>query len=154
MGYLDATRSNIKSTKLPFASEKEHPHKIPLVWVGIHESTGRLHSDQTGALPVLGKHKEKYLAIFFDESSNYIHVEAINELSGKCLTNATKCAIDFFASRGSVQKELRLDNQISESVRGLLRQKGMKIDITPVGQHRRNKAERAIRTFKTTSLQR
>ena len=54
---------------------------IPLEWVGIHESTGRLHSDQTGALPVLGKHKEKYLAIFFDESTNYIHVEAINELS-------------------------------------------------------------------------
>ena len=30
----------------------------------------------------------------------------------------------------------------------MLKEKGMKIDITPVGQHRRNKAERAIRTFK------
>ena len=57
MGHLDATRSNIKSTKLPFVSEKEHPHKTPLVWVGIHESTGRLHSDQTGALPILGNIK-------------------------------------------------------------------------------------------------
>jgi hypothetical protein len=149
MGHLDATRSNIRSTKVPFVSEANHPHKIPLLWVDLHKSTGRLHSDQTGELPVLGKHKERYLAIFFDEESNYIHAEAIKELSGVCLTSATKLAIDFFASRGSKQKELRLDNQISESVRDLLKEKGMKIDITPVGQHRRNKTERAIRTLKT-----
>ena len=29
MGHLDATRSNIKSTKMPFVSERDHPHKIP-----------------------------------------------------------------------------------------------------------------------------
>ena len=70
MGHLDATRSNIRSTKEPFVSEENHPHKTPLVWVAIHESTGRMHSDQTGSLPVLGKHKERYLFIMFDETSN------------------------------------------------------------------------------------
>ena len=33
MGHLDATRANIKSTKLPFISEKDHSHKTPLVWI-------------------------------------------------------------------------------------------------------------------------
>ena len=37
MGHLDATRSNIRSTKEPFVSETKHPHKTPLLWVGIHE---------------------------------------------------------------------------------------------------------------------
>ena len=148
MGHLDATRSNIKSTKLPFTSEIEHPHKIPLVWIGIHESTGRMHSDQTGALPILGKHKEKYLVIFFDEKSNFIHCEPTLDLSGKQLSSATERGLSFFKARGSTTTAWRLDNQISSNVRKVLAKENITIDLTPVGQHRRNKAERAIRTFK------
>ena len=74
MSHLNATRSSIRSTKEPFVSESNHSHKTPLVWVGIHESTGRLHSDQTGSLPVLGKHKERYLFIMLDETSNFIYM--------------------------------------------------------------------------------
>ena len=37
MDHLDATRSNIRSTKEPFVSEENDPHKTPLVWVAIHE---------------------------------------------------------------------------------------------------------------------
>ena len=63
-GHLDATRSNIKSTKEKFQSEANHEHKQPLIWMGLHESTGRLHSDQTGQVPIFGRHNEKYISIF------------------------------------------------------------------------------------------
>ena len=84
----------------------------------------------------------------FDESTNFIHSVTLNDLIGKSLCGATEIWINFFADRGSKGKTLRLDNQVSESVRGLLQKHSIGIDITPVGQHRRNKAERAIRTFK------
>ena len=148
MGHLDATRSNIRSTKVPFVSEANHSHKTPLVWMGVHEPTGRVHSDQTGALPILGKNKERLIAIFFDETSNYISAIPLPDKSSKSLLAATKQALHFFASHGSKTTVLRLDNEISDSVKDFLRKENVTIDLTPVGQHRRNKAERAIRTYK------
>ena len=148
MGHLDATRSNIRSTKVPFVSEANHSHKTPLVWMGVHKPTGRVHSDQTGALPILGKNKERLIAIFFDETSNYISAIPLPNKSSKSLLAATKQALHFFASHGSKTTVLRLDNEISDSVKDFLRKENVTIDLTPVGQHRRNKAERAIRTYK------
>ena len=116
--------------------------------MGLHESTGRLHSNQTGQVPMLGRHGEKCISLFFYESSNYIHVEMLVDASGQALARATTSAINFFREHGSLTKELRLDNEISESVRQVLRKNNIRIDLTPVGQHRRNKAERAIRTYK------
>ena len=63
-GHLDATRSNIKSTKQLHIATKSLDHKRPLLWTSVHESSGRLHSDQTRQLPVLGRHRERFLAIF------------------------------------------------------------------------------------------
>jgi len=88
------------------------------------------------------------LVILFDEDSNFIHAEAVPDLSGKQLATATERGLTFFASHGSTNKIFRLDNQISKSVRDVLTKSNITIDLTPVGQHRRNKAERAIRTFK------
>ena len=85
LGHLDATRSNIKSTKERVKSENKQEHKRPPIWIAMHQCTGRLHGDQTGELPVLGRNKEKYLSVFYDENSNYIHVEAINNQSAKSL---------------------------------------------------------------------
>ena len=97
---------------------------------------------------MLGRHGEKYLSIFFDETSNYIHVELLVDKSGPALARATTSAINFFRQHGSTTTVLRLDNEISESVRQVLKNNNISIDLTPVGQHRRNKAERAIRTYK------
>ena len=97
-----------------------------------------MHSDQ----------KEKYLVIFFDEKSNFIHCEPVLELSGGQLSSATERGLAFFKARGSETTTWRIDNQISSSVRQLLAKANITLDLTPVGQHRRNKAERAIRTFK------
>ena len=143
MGHLTP-----QATKAPFVSEKNHPHKTPLVWLGIHVSTGRMHSDQTGSVPVPGNHKEQYLFIMFDETSNFIYAAALTDLSAISLRAATEAGLSYFAAHGIEAKILRLDNQVSESVRELLRKQDVTIDITPVGQHRRNKAERAIRTYK------
>ena len=147
-GHLDATRSNVKSTKRITRAKSTVEYMRPLIWTDVLESKGRLHSDQTGQLPVLGRHNEKYIAIFFDDSTNYIHAETMCDKSAASLLSATSKAISFFAQHGTVTSELRLDNEISTEVRNYLATNHIKVDLTPVGQHRRNKAERSIRTYK------
>ena len=147
-GHLDATRSNIKSTKKQTKSGNNTNPEQPSIWIDVHKSTGRLHTDQTGQLPVLGRNNEKYIAIYFDESTNYIHTETLNSDSGIDILAATKRAIQFFTTHGSPTVHLRLDNKLSSHVRQYLSKEQINIELTPVGQHRRNKAERAIRTFK------
>ena len=88
------------------------------------------------------------MVILFDEDSNFIHAEAVPDLSGKQLASATERGLAFFSAHGSENKIFRLDNQISKTLRNVLTKANITIDLTPVGQHRRNKAERAIRTFK------
>ena len=80
----------------------------------------------------------------FDETSNFIYAIALTDLSASSLRAATEAGLSYFAAHGIEAKILRLDNQISESVCELLRKQNVTID----GQHRRNKAERAIRTYK------
>ena len=104
--------------------------------------------ERRGGSFTLFKHKEKYLVILFDEGSNFIHAEAITDLSGNQLASATERGLAFFSAHGSENKTFRLDNQISNTVRNVLTKANITIHLTPVGQHRRNKAERAIRTFK------
>jgi hypothetical protein len=147
-GHLDATRSNIKSTKAETKTTKQSDHVRPLIWLAVQESVGKLHADQTGPLPILGRHKEKYISIFYDEHTNYIHAEPIIDKSSYSLLAATQKALQFFKDHGSITSDIRLDNEISAVVRQHLLQNNIKVDLTPAGQHRRNKAERAIRTYK------
>ena len=64
LGHLDATRANIKSTKEKSKPEKKKADSAQLIWIAVHESTGRLHGDQTGQLSVLKRHKEKFYLYF------------------------------------------------------------------------------------------
>ena len=64
LGHLDATRSNVKSTKPKVKVAVTKDNSKSSVWIAVQESMGRLHGDQTGQLPVLGRHREKYLAFF------------------------------------------------------------------------------------------
>ena len=68
--------------------------------------------------------------------------------SAESLLAATRQALTFFKQHGVNTLELRMDNEISTVVRQHLLQNNIRLDLTPVGQHRRNKAERAIRIYK------
>ena len=147
LGHLDATRANVKSTK-----ERLKPAKneitVSSILVTTYTTTGRVHADQTGAQPVLGRLKENLISIFFDEATNYIHAQTLVNDSAKSLLAATHKAITLFAKHGSSTVTFRIDNQISNKVRDYLTKNDIQLELTPVGQHRRNKAERSIRSFK------
>jgi len=45
-----------------------------------------------------------------------------------------------------------MDNETSEALKDFLRSSNIELELTPASQHRRNKAERAIRTYKNHSI--
>ena len=146
LGHLDATRKNILSTKIKVPNEKDL--SPPAVWMTLHELTGRVHSDATGAFPVVGYNKAKYLIIFLNEDNGYIHFETSTSRKGPQLLQALKSALVYFKNVHAHTHILRLDNECSDSMKKHVHLANIKLELTPASQHRRNKAERAIRTAK------
>ena len=146
LGHLDATRKNILSTKIKVPNEKDSTP--PALWMTMHECTGRVHSDLTGAMPIVGYNKAKYIIIFYCEDTNYIHIETATSRKGPELLKVLKSAIAFLTNCHITTTTLRLDNECSQTMKDYVHHAGIKLELTPASQHRRNKSERAIRTAK------
>ena len=146
LGHLDATRKNIASTrgKRPAVAD----YSRPAIWLCDHEVAARLHLDAAGALPFTGRDGSRYLIIFFSEKCNYIHVVGIKSRSAAEYVRALKSALQFFSRHGVDTSFVRMDNECSAELKELVRTGSISLELTPASQHRRNKAERAIRSFK------
>jgi hypothetical protein len=147
LGHLDATRKNIASTRATVANSPYDPSP-PAIWISVKEITGRVHLDATGALPFKGRDGSQYLLIFYSEDKNYIHVVRMKSRSAKDYTKAIQSAMAFFKLHRVNTSIIRMDNECSELVKEHIRAATLSLELTPASQHRRNKAERAIRSFK------
>ena len=161
-GHLHATRKGLRSTKkspspvAPTSPTKSDDNVEPVslpperrVWFQIHDvRAGRAHSDATGALPQRGRSGALFQIVFYHEDSNVIHVETTKSRSGPELLGALQRAMKFFTDRGAPPLLIRMDNECSELTRTWLATTPTKLELTPVAQHRTNKAERAISTWK------
>ena len=88
-----------------------------------------------------------YQIIYFHEDTNIIHVETTKSRSGPDLLAALQRAIKFFKDHGAKPlKIVRMDNEISANMETWLEDSIIELELTPVAQHRTNRAERAIRT--------
>ena len=165
-GHLHATRKGLRSTKEKASSavapttnitgsdDNAEPISPPQpqerrVWFKMHDvRAGRTHSDATGALPQRGRSGALYQIIFYHEDSNVIHVETTRSRSGPDLLAALQRAVKFFTDRGVPPLLIRMDNECADVTKSWLETTPIKLELTPVAQHRTNKAERAISTWK------
>ena len=163
-GHLDATRKGFRSTKqpaTPSASIKTTSDDLvddhqPLsskdgrIFYRTEEVlSGRAHADAAGAFQVRSNSGALYQIIYYHEDSNIIHVETTKSRSGPDLLAALQRAIKFFKDQGaSPLKIVRMDNEISAKMETWLDDSVIELELTPVAQHRTNRAERAIRTWK------
>ena len=159
-GHLHATRQGIKSTKkipapiLPSesisdeSSEPTAERPEQRLWCRVHDVRGRAHSDATGALPVRGRSGALYQIVFFHEDSNFIHIEVSKSRKGPDLLASLQRAIKFFTARGVPPLIIRMDNECAKDTKSWLATTPTQLELTPVSQHRTNKAERAIGTWK------
>ena len=95
-----------------------------------------------------------YMLVVYDHDSNSILAEPMKNKHGSSIVTASKNKFKLLQSRGLTPKLQRLDNEVSEQLQEFLTDEHVDFQLVPLNLHRRNTAERAIRTFKNHVLER
>ena len=112
----------------------------------------RAYSDLTGRFPYKSSRGNEYLLVVYDYDSNAILVEPLKNRTAHVITKAWQKIHSTFKNRGVDPKLYILDNEISGEFKDALKKNTVQYQLTPPHMHRRNAAERAIRTFKNHFL--
>ena len=170
-GHLDMQRMHVRSsqpalspapsTPLEETDDDRHPSPRPIsasrnVFTKCMQSsdplsdpTHRLHMDASGAFPVISGHGNKICLLGYDEDTNSIHVEPMKNYTSSEYVRATSAIVAHFAKAGQTLHIIRMDNQTSDELVAFVRDNAKAtIEYVPPHDHRTNKAERAMRTFK------
>lgn len=105
-------------------------------------------TDLTGRFPYRSARGMEYMLIMFNEDGNYIHVELMRDRKAAEYARAYAQGLAFFEERGVKPSWERLDNETNELLQAVARRANIVIQYSPPGNHRSNRAERAIQTWK------
>ena len=171
-GHLDQERANQRSTK-PSAPtdtnktdsttsnncEETDDESLPsqtsppalrthFIFADCQPVTGQIYSDPTGRFVAPSSSGNAYLLIVYDYDSNMIFAEPMKSRTGAEHLAAYKKVHTLLTSRGLKPQLQRLDNEASAALQQFMSDEGIDYQLVPPNVHRRNAAERAIRTFK------
>jgi hypothetical protein len=163
-GHLDQTRQNQRSTKPKPAtitpSPADDPASIPdefhpapeglkthNCFVTYMNPTGQIYTDQTGRFVAPSSAGNNYLMILYDYDSNHIFAQPFKNRTANCILQAFKIMHQRLCQAGCRPLLHRLDNECSTILKQYLTEEAIDYQLVPPGVHRRNAAERAIRTF-------
>lgn len=110
--------------------------------------TGKTYSDLTGRFPVVSSRGNQYIFIMYDYDSNAILAEPIKNRTAGEIVRACTTLHDLLTQRGLQPKLHVMDNEASQSLQQAINSRDINFQLAPPHIHRRNAAERAIRTFK------
>ena len=118
------------------------------VYTRLCDPSSRQFIDLTGRFPVRSLHGAEYILLFFVEDANYIHVEPVPSRHATAVAKAYRTGHTWFRSHGVTPTYLQLDNETSTHLQSFCAQEDIQMQYCPPENHRANKAERSIRTFK------
>ena len=162
-GHQDLARKNVKSTKPKsesppkpvddtlsdfFPSSPSPSQRAHACYIALHEVTGQIYTDQTGRFPIPSSRGNNYLMILYDYDSNAILAEPMTNRTSKEILAAYKRLVKKLADAGHHPKLQRIDNECDSALKDYMRSQGIDFQLVPPDDHRRNAAERAIRTWK------
>ena len=174
-GHMHAKRANIQSTRqtvnklvalpphthliqqepnetidkpIPSTNQTQSPQRTQHIYAACEPITGAIHTDQTGHFTLPSSSGNKYLFICYDYDSNYINAIPMAARTQEQIVKAYKTSINMLKDKGLHPKLQRLDNEASRALIKEIDTNSIDYQLTPAGLHRRNKAERAIQTFK------
>jgi len=162
-GHLDQQRKNLRSTKtkapVPHVTlgPKESPTDVHpptselrshFVYAEACTVTGQVYTDQPGKFLVSSTSGNQDLLVLYDYDSNAILAEPMKSKSGPEIVRAYKTLHAQLVNRGLKPQLQKLDNEASKALQDYMHSENIDFQLTPTGSHRRNAAERAIRTFK------
>jgi hypothetical protein len=109
---------------------------------------GQIYTDKTGRSPVVSSKGNKYIMILYYYYSNATMAQPIKDRTAPELLRAFQVMEQKLVARGLKPKLMKLDNEASTLLKTYLHQQDIKFQLVPPYIHRRNAAERAIRSFK------
>ena len=162
-GHMDQSRANQKSTRNPKTSQDEfetdfftieplpNGEKTNLCFVSIMDlpnPQGQVFTDQTGRFPITSASGMKYIFVCYAYDSNTIFPVPIKNREAQSILDAYKKVHNKLVKAGIRPKLHRLDNECSQLFKDFMLEEAEDYQLVPPGIHRRNAAERAIRTWK------
>ena len=143
-GHLDQEMTGIQpSTPNPDSTQRTNN-----VMVDLQPITGKTYSDLTGRFPTISSRGNQYIFIMYDYDSNAILAEPIRNRTGPEIVRACTTLHSLLIKRGLQPKFHMLDNEASLALQAAITNNNIEFQLAPPHIHRRNAAERAIRTFK------
>ncbi|CAJ1938144.1 unnamed protein product [Cylindrotheca closterium] len=110
-------------------------------------ATGQVYTDQTGKFVSPSSTGNNYIMILYDYDSNHIFAEPFPNRQAATILKAYQRLHQRLCLAGLKPQLQRLDNECSTILKNFLHASEIDFQLVPPGMHRRNSAERAIRTF-------
>ena len=128
-------------------------HKERDVYTIVYKVKNTVFFKQTGHFPTQSQQGKKYIMVMVEIDSSAILVEPINNCKNEELTQAYRTMMLRLRSAGIIPKNHILDNEVSESLKTIIRNEyKIQIWLVPPRTHRINGAEVDIRNFKSHFL--
>jgi hypothetical protein len=161
-GNMAQTRRNTRSTQPKPTPEKENDktttedfaptdilsQRKNEVYAIITELDGKVYTDLTRRFLTTSSEGNKYVLILYTYDGNAILVEPKKSRTEKETVGEYTVLYKQLTNAGLQPKFEMMDNKASKAVKEFLRKEAIQYQLVPPHIHRRNAAERTIRTFK------
>jgi hypothetical protein len=152
MGHMNQRRQNIRSTLKAPIEKQPTPDtnlgtKTHRVYAGLADQ-GQLYTDLTGKFPVRSSKGNSYGMVCYVYDCKYVKVIAMKSHSASEWVKAYDTIHQELTVKGFKPKLQTLDNEASAALKVFITDNDVDYQLVPPHCHRRNAAERAIRTFK------
>jgi hypothetical protein len=151
--HLNQQRQNARTTKIRDAqlldpeNDIDHGIKTQFVYAATIDA-GQIYTDQTGRFPMVSSKVNTYIMVLYDYDSNAFLAQPIKDRTAPKLLKAFQVMEQELMDRGLTPKLMKLDNEASKLLKEYLHQQYITFQLVPPYSHRRDSAERAIKSFK------
>jgi hypothetical protein len=152
MGHMNKRRQNKRSTlttpieDVP-TTDTNLGTKNHLVYAVLVDQ-GQLYTDLTGKFPVRSSKGNTYVMVCYVYDCNYVKVVPMKSRSASEWVKAYDHIHQELTAKGFKPKLQTLDNEASAALKHFFTTNDVEYQLVPPHCHRRNAAERSIRTFK------
>jgi hypothetical protein len=151
MGHMNQWRQNIRSTSKAPIEKQQSPDtdvgaKTHIVYAVVVDQ-GQLYTNLTGKFPVRSSKGNSYVMVCYIYDCKYIKLFPMKSLSASEWVKAYDSIHQELTVKGFKPKLQTLDNEASTALKNFFTV-DIAYQLVPPHCHRRNAAERAIRTFK------
>ena len=146
-------RSTKSDKEISTDKDQQEPNNQPThnVFANIEE-TGKVYTNQTGQFPLSSIAGNQYILVIYYYDSNAIMTEVMKTRQGPKLLKAYAKIIKYLQTCIFHLIVHWIDNEASSAMKTYDQTNHIDYQLVPPHMHRRNAAERAIRTWKITSL--